>query len=609
MSGATSPQFPESDQWSDSSRLSRWSGNRFRIGSRRLASSVFEVELSSVDETPEFHDPYSDLNLFLSQKIKSEMHQQGLVKKWSLKIQEALLQKIAPEFQKKFPHYRLGVSALRKTWEKVAYYSQQIETQKEAIGRDGQLNVDFLIRENLRQYPHLTTISGFHPYHYAHQLASKISECIAVVDGIKPSIDQLTRLIWSMQRHILSWSSLQETKSPYDEYDRLDKLIVKTILEISSSEPQISCAQLEIQVQQSLRSLCELPALATQEALLSNVSAIVAEKLYPVLPLHWRLSAEQKGTLLRFLDRQLSLCQSATPAPELNELVRRTLSLYLLAAQLPRDLDAISLKQVTQAVYHHLLLARPTVRQALYAFVSAEIVILQGKGIVSEEEICSAIWTAYDEARQLPVLQPDELELLEVVIWKNISEKQGLLERLPYRIGQKIEIEVAWQLIDRPSLGFTSLVHHTVRAFQKNKEIATSKKETEIERKIHIWCLQGDLLCRCVRFDQEMPLIKMILQLFDRCKKEERILSHADFISEVCQSYLKQYPSLGCYGPQVFMRVSTLYKYAWYTHFSLPQESSVDRFVKWHGAYCVPEEKFRALFIESLPLIPFPRIH
>ena len=64
----------------------------------------------------------------------------GSSRKWSLKIQEELLLKIAPDFQKRFPQYRLGISALKKTWEKVSYYSQQIQHQKEAITQDGPLS-------------------------------------------------------------------------------------------------------------------------------------------------------------------------------------------------------------------------------------------------------------------------------------------------------------------------------------------------------------------------------------------------------------------------------------------------------------------------------------
>jgi len=162
MSGATQPQYPERRTWVNPSSSSQWMTRRLAKNSKESSPTPLE-DFFSVDDTPDFHDPYSELSLFLSQKIKSEMHAQGWIKKWTTKIQEALLDKVAPEFQKKFPQYRLGVAALRKTWEKIAYYTNQLEHQKEAIGQDGQLNITYLIRENLRQYPQLATISGFHP--------------------------------------------------------------------------------------------------------------------------------------------------------------------------------------------------------------------------------------------------------------------------------------------------------------------------------------------------------------------------------------------------------------------------------------------------------------
>ena len=61
-----------------------------------------------------------------------------------------------------------------------------------------------------------------------------MSECIAVVDGIRPKLDQLTRTIWSLQRHLIPKLSPEHFKSPYDENEKVDKLIVKAILEITT---------------------------------------------------------------------------------------------------------------------------------------------------------------------------------------------------------------------------------------------------------------------------------------------------------------------------------------------------------------------------------------
>ncbi len=610
MTGAASPQYPEKKTWVHPSSSAQWMTRRLASG-RHSSNPAEEESFYSVDATPEFHDPYSELSLFLSQKIKHEMREQGWIKKWTQKIQEVLLEKIAPEFQKKFPHYRLGVAALRKTWEKIAYYTQQLETQKEAIGEDGQLNLPFLIRENLRQYPQLATISGFHPYQYAHQLALRICECIAVVDGVKPPMDHLSRTIWAMQRHLLNWSTLQEAKSPYDEYDRLDKLIVKTILEFTAVDPRIPSSQLEAQVKESIQALCEMPILSSHELLHANISAIIAEKLYPYSPLHVKFTTDEKNALIDFIERHISIYPVNSLSHSSSEIIRRIISLYLLASQLPKGLSHEDLDQAINSSFHQTPITRPTYGQALFAFISAELINLTGQGVTDLALIQEKIRDSYTKACKLPVFRPDELEILEIKIWKHLSEKQHLLEKLPYRIGQRIEGEVAMQLIDNPKQNFGSLVHHTLHAFQKNRELAQSKKPADLERKIKLWCQQGDLLCRCVRFDKELPLLKKIQRLHVELLEKGIELSSREFVGRICQEYLSEYPALGCYATQLSHRVYTLYKYAWYTLLSDSEEASVDRFLKWHKReiqQVVPiedqGERLRTQFQESLPLLP-----
>src|ERR1700722_3274913 len=190
MSGTRTPSPSSDNFWSNSSK---YITSSISINKKKNKSDHFSELLSSVDDSPEFYDPYSDLNLFLSQKIKQEMQHCGSSKKWSLKIQEELVFKIAPEFQRKFPQYRLGISALKRTWDKIAYYSQQIEQQKDAIADDGKLNVHFFIKENLKNYTALKNPVHLHPCHFAHQLAIKLSECIATMDGVRPRLNQPTQ--------------------------------------------------------------------------------------------------------------------------------------------------------------------------------------------------------------------------------------------------------------------------------------------------------------------------------------------------------------------------------------------------------------------------------
>lgn len=192
----------------------------------------------SIDESPEFYDPYSALNLFLSKKIKQECPTRGASRRWSPKIQEELLEKIAPEFQTQFPQYRLGVTALKKVWEKASYYRQQFEGKKQAFTEEGNLDIHFLIRENLKDYTYTKHFLSLHPSHFSHQLGRKLGECIAIVDGEKIKLDALTQLIWSVQRNLIPYKDLAEIppQSPYDTYDANDRLILQAMVKLLAKQ-------------------------------------------------------------------------------------------------------------------------------------------------------------------------------------------------------------------------------------------------------------------------------------------------------------------------------------------------------------------------------------
>jgi hypothetical protein len=596
----------ESSQPSSNNYISEL-GQLYSVSSRQKK----EISLSYVDEAPDFYDPYSDLNLFLSQKIKQEMQHCGCHKKWSPKIQEALIEKIGPEFQEKFPQYRLGVLALKKTWEKVGYYLQQIEPQKQAITEEGKLNTPFLIKENLKQYLCLKNPPQLHPSQFAHQLALKLSECIATIDGKRPKLDQLTKMIWSVQRHLIKDASPEQLKSPYDTCDQIDKLIVKTILGIKAKEPQISYDELIIQVKESLQALHELPSFSSLDALYGNIAALFAEKLYAASHFHTQYFAEQKRAILNFISRHSALCKSATLLPQLYEQVRRIGALYTLASQLPKELKEEEIKAAIGSIYPTPHPTRPLLSQAVYAFISAELVLMRNEEYChSIEYTTQAIWAAYQEAIHLPPLNEKDGDLLEIAIWKTLSGTEGLLEKLPYRIGQKIEEEIANILIDSPENTFAATVHATVQFFKRAKEF----DQEEIEQKIHIWAVQGDMLCHLVHMSRSNTLLKEIM-----AARNPQHVSHADFVREIAVKYLIKYPKLSCYREQVTKRIWILYKCAWYTLFANPQESSYDRFVAWHVSH-FQEHGFEGdenamiqhiseVVSQSTPLTPFDPEH
>ena len=613
MSGTSAPQPSSDNFWSGSS--DHYSSS-FSFSRRKREDSSLRELLSSVDESPEFYDPYSDLNLFLSQKIKQEMHHSGCLKKWSLKIQEELIQKITPEFQAKFPQYRLGVAALKKIWEKISYYSQQIEQQRDAIAQDGKLNIAVLIKENLKQYFNLKTSSPLHPFHYAHQLAMKMSECIATVDGIRPKLDHLTKLVWAIQRHLIKGGTPEQHKSPYDEYDKIDRLIVKTILEITAKEPQISQEELERKAKEALHSLHDLPSFSSLDLITANVSALLAEKQYQTSLFHTHFFSEQKQALFNFIRRHSNLCKPSQMRPQLTDLVRRMTALYTLVSQLPKTLTENDIEKAVWSCYSAKHAERPSYPQAVYAFISAEL-LLHNKEEESQpsQSIVHHIWSAYQETILLPVLTGNEANILEVVIWKSFSETEGLLETLPSRIGQRIEEEIANLIIDNPTQQFSTVVQACVEFFKRAKELVLLKKWSEIERKVHIWAVQGDMLCRWIHLDPSSPLLKMIIEKAKALKANGHAINHQVFVSEIAQEYLKEHPELTIYAGQLALRIWILYKYAWYALIAQEGESSYDRFIQWHISYLLslpfkmtPDLLFKhieEIAKKAIPLAPF----
>ena len=92
---------------------------------------------------------------------------------------------------------------------------------------------------------------------------------------------------------------------------------------------------------------------------------------------------------------------------------------------------------------------------------------------------------------------------------RSVSDIEGLLEKLPYKNGLRIEEEIANILIENPQKNFSALVQDTVQLFKRTKELIDSKKASQLEVKIHMWVIQGDMLYRAIHLDQDTPLRQM----------------------------------------------------------------------------------------------------
>jgi hypothetical protein len=367
--------------------------------------------------------------------------------------------------------------------------------------------------------------------------------------------------------------------------DKWDKLIIKTLLEVSGKNPQATHKELEAYVKETLHSLQDLPNLTSLDRITVHLSALLAEKLYPSSSFHKLYSSEEKDAIITFIRKHLTLYKKTSIAFNLSDCARRLMAFYTLASKLPKNL--VNLDSL------HL-------NQSIMAFFSQETRLLQDS---HTDNLSQAIQDSYEATKLLPELSFDHLEM---IIWKILSKEEALLNELPYHIGLKIEEEIGNIVIDNPKLNFSSIVHTTVQFFRRAKELTDAKQWLIIEKKIPLWTMQGDLVCRWLHLDSDNTLLALICEL----KKTHINSSHANFISDATQAYLRAYPEQTPYAPQVASRTAILYKYAWYALFSSPEESSIDRFLEWHFMNIMPlgEEKAitfaEELCKQAIPLVP-----
>ncbi|MGL4539586.1 MAG: hypothetical protein ACRCU0_01225 [Candidatus Rhabdochlamydia sp.] len=554
--------------------------------------------LIPIDEVPELYHPYSEVNLFLSQKMKQEM-QKAPTKVWSIQLEQYLLEKMTPEFQKKFPQFRISISAIKKTWEKLILYTKQIQNQPDAITEEGKVNIPFLIKQNLKNYLNLKRPNSSVPYHPAYQMASRISEFIAAIDGEEPHLEELTKMIWTAQCHLDY--RLNYHINPYYEHNQVDELIVKVLLEESAKHPNSTYRQLEYRVLINLQALYAFHTSISEETMNDYTALLLADKLYPTIDFEQFISKKQKKYLENFIYRH-SLCKKPEGSIALCDQLKRIIALYALTIQMPKNLSQLELKEAILSVYPVNKEIKPHLPQVVYTFIKTELALMQNDRFChSVEHVVHTIWNAYKEAILLPDLV-EKKEFLEVIIWKNLKESQ----KISSCIIEKMEEEIANALIDNPKQGFYHLLQVTNQLFKRVKELVKNKKWIEIEKNVYPWIIQGDMLCQRIEIGMDPFLLQFIYQKWTQGTFE----NHEQFVNQVHQEYLQKHPKLARYAHLLSLRIWTLYKYAWYNLFSYPTESCIERFIKWHIIQKKPlslEEwqcQINELSQDILPLVP-----
>lgn len=569
-----------------------------------IHASTFKAHtfLFPLNESEEFHDPFSEINLFLSKRIKREILREKSPRKWSRKTQSMLLKEILPDFSRQFPGYRLGSMALQKTWNKVLYYLQTIQQKKGALKPNGKLNTDYLIVENLKNLENTT--SDFHPFNTAHSLAVKISECIAAIDGERPQVEGLTKKIWSVQKHMIPHGE-KVPKAPFDSIDALDKLIVRFQLEELTKNPALEKEDLLQKVKKQALNIKGLERIRNLDEIKPGLMTLLAEKLYNTLDIHTKVSKEELTQIETFIRSQLiktKLPQALDREKTNMILATRIFFLYKLASQTSLDEAEESLQAAIQYVYSlstdSIQLNTPVLRQEVYDFIDQEISHLKEARTKDPLKVLlNTLVDIFSAAEKLPKLSPDLFAELEIVIWKVISEQSECLEKLPGYLRRVIFEELASVHIDNTGLSFTKIVNSTLASFKKIRDIDFS----DLDQKLEIWTEQNDMIASLLFFDKETPLLKLI---------EKEGCDTPEDIAHIAKLHIEKHRELSGWEEHLIIRTSILFKYYWYTKLKKEDETNYDRYFLYQYKIIAKnqESQFPELLLDEIELLLSKRI-
>ncbi|MCI5052886.1 MAG: hypothetical protein MRY21_07120 [Simkaniaceae bacterium] len=588
------------DFWKDSKSLSNSSVRPNQPSPKQALSA--KAYLYPIDESEEFYDPFSDLNLFLTKKIKKEMLNAKKPKQWSSNIQNTLLERILPEFRQKFPKYHLGSAALKKSWDKVRYYYDKVGKQKEILTAEGKLDIYRMIRHSLVPEILDEQLAGVHPYNFSHQLAVKISECVATLDGIRPKIDHLTKLIWAVEKHLIPRESIPET-IPIEDFDKIDKLIVRSLLTQTFESPLLSQKALSHKIKDSLQDYLQLSTFKNIEEATPYFSIALSKELFPHTTLH-KFDEETKAAITTFIQGQLKRCRKIhgrTMKLNLTSIVRRILSLYPLAAGLPKKLADNQLDAAMKYIYslstNVFSPVSPSINQSIFTFINSEIIALKDRKDTSAlENVIGTLLGAFKEGASLPKLNDSEMQELEVWVWQVIEQEEKLLAKKSSELRALLKQEISHILIDQKEFHFEKAILATIHFFKQIRDFPIFKNFFEenaagwqiVEPKIERWAVQNDMVSASLHFDAAHPLTRL-------CHREGQV-----------SDYLKDHPFLRGLTRELNLHMSIIRKTIWYREHRAKGETNFSRFLKWHQKFHSNQD-LGHLALSLLPLTPMPK--
>jgi hypothetical protein len=553
------------------SRATRESSSKNRQVSDNLQDIIF-----SSDETFDLHDPYSDISLFLSKKIKNEIQNVPLEKKWSLSVQEHLIKCITPEFSHRFPNYHLGIHSIKKTWHKIISYMQQIEDHTHSLKDDGSVNINFFIQENLKQYILLHPSYSSQSYHYSQQLAAKISEFSATIDGQKPDWNHLTRIIWSLQKNLLSGSK-KSFKSPYDFINDNDEPIFKILTKIHASHPLISQEELKSKAFQALSCIKKIMGSSTAHTFISKGSWILSQMILSSLS-NFDMTSIEKKALNLFLRRYIDIHRIVRTHTTSQEIIKRILTLYHFAIAIPKNLtlDDI-LEGYDQYVKSRSLDPNSPSYSLISLYLTETFLCREVTSLPSKEDISSWYKVYYKELIELPSNHDKHSNYIRAYAYQHMLKEEK--EHIFDAFSEYLHDELAEIVLRKPHLGFDEIIQQLEESYCETKKFFTDNDWEELKFKTELLSLEHDM----IHAEAPINLCNALTQMIDKkLSNIDHEIFKEECIKQLQLEFLELFPHLTYLVNPLERHIRVIVKQLWYQKHTTHQRSSIEKFLHWH---------------------------
>ncbi len=452
----------------------------------------------------------------------------------------------------------MGIAALKRTWEKISYYQKKV-VYGEAYRLDGKLNINYLIKENIRSYQQNYKQSPQYYYDQIPTLANNLCECIAILEGKQPNLQRLRRTIWSVVQHILP-PGILTTIPVQKDLDLLDHFLSRNMLYHIYQNPTSSCEKLTWLMQSSSVGLFQQEYFGNMEKLASIISILLSKSYVQRTPVHKQVKTAINTCIENHIDR-IYRGKSDSLITHLS-FVQNMIAIFSLIPDLPKSYDIdklrIAIRLITQEKSRSFLSYFPNFDATLYAFIKIESILLkERKKHGSKEQLEEDILWSYRELCNISHI-PFDNQFLEIVLWDNLDRFLSISHCIPIKMREFLLITIEDNIIDQPNLNFAEQVRSTTYKVKKIREAIVD--EPNIEERIEYFCLQNEMACRFMSVEKQSYLWEFLQKSIGKGfhKKKKQILK------EVVKLSISLHPILSDCMEHLLFRINILYTYLWY---------------------------------------------